>query len=395
VKKKYHPPCCNFFRNKDILLRFCLKRDRVLYIVQLKKIKAMKKRGLYCLLLFCNLISAQNLLDTSTWTVGTGSVTGFSSNGSSVENNRILGTNHLGENVVLWEAIPNAPGGADGGWNSTYHSVNYTKAYRYSVWIKKTNTTSGTTYFGCDEPSDKIKELSGVTNSNPYFWAGDLPRLERWYLLVGFVHESTYSSTTNVGAIYDGITGKKVQSIDDFKMSTGAISLRHRAYLYYDANASNRQYFYAPRMELVNGSEPTLEELLGVNPDSKVTFTYDTAGNQTNIVYCTDQSCTSSSKSGSKKGTASEENSIKTLGDVEVYPNPTKGEVVLRWENEAEDFVKTVTLIHLSNGANTRLPFKANLKSIEIDMTQFKEGVYVVSMKLKDGTAITKKIIKI
>ena len=131
--------------------------------------------------LLCSTVTSQNLINDISWVVGTGSVTGFSQNGSTSENSRIWGTNHLGESVVLWEATPDATSGADGGWNSSYYSVDYTKAYRYSVWIKKTNSTSGSTYFGCDEPSDKILRLDGTTNSNPYFWSGDLPRLNRWY----------------------------------------------------------------------------------------------------------------------------------------------------------------------------------------------------------------------
>ena len=343
--------------------------------------------------LLCSTVTSQNLINDISWVFGTGSVTGFSQNGSTSENSRIWGTNHLGESVVLWEATPDATSGADGGWNSSYYSVDYTKAYRYSVWIKKTNSTSGSTYFGCDEPSDKILRLDGTTNSNPYFWSGDLPRLNRWYMLVGFVHESSYDSATNSGAIYDGVTGQKVFTITDYKMNTGAVSLRHRAYLFYDTNTSNRQYFYAPRMEPVNGLEPTIAELLGVDPDSKITFTYDAAGNQTNVIYCSDESCIAS-KSEEKKDSF-EEAIVTTLGNLEIYPNPTKGEVIIRWEWEAEDFVTAITLIYLSNGVQKNLPFTANLKSIEIDMTSFIEGVYAVRLYLKDGTEITKKIVKI
>jgi hypothetical protein len=356
----------------------------------------MKKRELFFMMLFCNIMIAQNLLDTATWVVGTGSVMGFSINGDVSENSRDWGENHLGEEVVLWEAIPDDTSGPDGGWNSSYYSIDDTKAYRYSVWIKKTNSTSGSTYFGCDEPTDKILRLDGTTNSNPYFWAGDLPRLNRWYLLVGFVHESTYSGTTSVGAIYDGVTGEKSVTITDFKTNTGAVSLRHRAYLYYDTNIDNRQYFYAPRMEPVNGSEPTIEELLGVNPDATVTFTYDSAGNQTNVMYCSDQSCTVSSKTVDEKGKDRNKEVItEALRGLEIYPNPTRGEVLIRWGKEPEDFVTSVTLIHLSSGVETSLPFKSSFKSIEIDMTQFIEGVYAIRLNLKEGKDIVRKIIKI
>ena len=52
--------------------------------------------------------------------------------------------------------------------------------------------------------------------------------------------------------------------VESFKFQTTATQLRHRSYLYYDTNTSDRQYFYAPRMEVVNGNEPSIAELLGL-----------------------------------------------------------------------------------------------------------------------------------
>ena len=355
----------------------------------------MRKRELLCALLFCNALISQNLLDTSTWTIGSGSVTGFSQHGRTAENSRAYGKDRLGNNVILWKATPDATSGADGGWNSAYYSVDSNKPYRFSVWIKKTTSTSGTTYFGFDESSDKIRGLNGTSHDNPYFWSGDLPRLGRWYLLVGFVHESSYTSRASQGAIYDGVTGKIVKSIMDYKMESSAVTLRHRSHLSYDTNASNQQYFYAPRMELLSGSEPTIQDLLGVHPGSKVTFTYDVAGNQTHVLYCSDQSCTTSSKSAGKQKEVLKEAPLEMIGNVEIYPNPTKGAFVLRWENEAEDFVSRVTLTHIANGNQINLSFKANLKSIEVDMTSFMEGVYIVELHLKNGKRLAKKIVKI
>ena len=355
----------------------------------------MGKRVLLCALLLCNALISQNLLDTSTWTIGSGSVTGFSKYGRTAENSREYGKDRLGNNVILWKATPDVKRGADGGWNSAYYSVDSAKGYRFSVWIKKTNSTFGTTYFGFDESSDKIRGLNGTPHHNPYFWSGDLPRLGRWYLLVGFVHESTYTSRANQGAIYDGVTGKIVKRITDYKMESSAVSLRHRSYLSHDTNTFNRQYFYAPRMELVSGSEPTIQELLGVHPGSKVTFTYDVAGNQNHVLYCSDQSCTASSKLIGKQKEVLKETPLEMIGNVEIYPNPTQGAFVLRWENEAEDFVSKVTLTHIANGNQINLPFQANLKSIEVDMTSFTEGMYIVELQLKNGKRLAKKILKI
>ena len=84
-------------------------------------------------------------------------------------------------------------------------------------------------------------------------------------MLVGYVHGSTYNSNISYGGIYDSATGDKVLNITDYKLKNTVTAIRHRAYLYYDTNTSDRQYFYAPRMELVDGNEPELEQLLGLN----------------------------------------------------------------------------------------------------------------------------------
>lgn len=233
---------------------------------------------------------SQNLLNTSSWTVGSGSVTGFTANGTAPENVRELGLNHIGEKVVLWKAVADIQSNEDGGWNSSYHPIDNTKSYRFSVWIKKTNSYNGSSFFGCQQGSSSIDyysvlRLNGNFDNNPYFWSNDngssqLPHLNRWYLLVGFIHLKDYAQTTSQGAIYDSVTGELVQNITDFKFHSNTTEIRHRAYLYYDTNTNDRQYLYEPRIEIVNCSMPTVDQLLKINQNSKLLFGYDNAGNQ-------------------------------------------------------------------------------------------------------------------
>jgi len=209
----------------------------------------------------------QNLLDLSGWTIGEGSVTGFNQNGSTSENTREWGIGPHGNRVILWKASPDAVSGPDGGWVTSAVSVDHTKMYRLSIWIKKTNSMNGTTYFGCYTGPDPVLSLTGSANSNPYFRPSDPPSLDKWYLWVGFVHGSGDNSTTNYGAVYDGETGEKIWYNSDFKFQTTATALSHRAYLFYDTDLNDRQYFYAPRIDEVNGNEPTITELLGLVPN--------------------------------------------------------------------------------------------------------------------------------
>ncbi|MEX0275122.1 MAG: hypothetical protein AB3N16_12165 [Flavobacteriaceae bacterium] len=211
--------------------------------------------------------SQTNFLDTSTWTVGTGSVTGFSRNGTDAENVREIGLNPYGENAILWKAVPDASNNADGGWNGSYFPIDHTKTYRFTVWIKKTNSNDGRTYFGLYTRDANWNHttllLNGTPRSNAYFWYGDLPELDKWYLLVGYVHQSAYTGTSATGGIYDGTTGIKVLNAQlDFKFSTTATQFMHRAYLFYDTNTADRQFFWGPTIYEVNGQEPSIQELI-------------------------------------------------------------------------------------------------------------------------------------
>ena len=231
----------------------------------------------YLFLLFCLTcipMSSQNLLDTSTWTVGTGSVSGFYQNGATSENSREFGTDPFENSSVIWKGGNDASSNADGGWNTNYQNIDNTKTYRFVVWLKKTSSNEGYTYFGCQQwqsNSDtnvyphNILRLNGSINKNPYFWVGDLPQLNKWYMLVGYVHGSNYNSNLSYGGIYDPITRTKVVNITDYKFASSTTILRHRVYLYFDTNTSDRQYFFAPRMEIVDGDEPPIQELLGIN----------------------------------------------------------------------------------------------------------------------------------
>lgn len=208
---------------------------------------------------------AQNLIDPSTWTAGSGNTPGFYINGDPSENVREMGVGPQGNSVLLWKAIPDATSGKDGGWNTGNITISDTKTYRLTVWIKKTNSTQGTTYFGLNSRNagdlHTTLKLDGTPRPNAYFFSSDLPQLNKWYLLVAFVHKSSYTLTSNQGGVYD-VTGTKVASLTDYKFASGAVKLIHRNYLYYDTNTADRQYHYAPTVYEVNGSEPSIQSLI-------------------------------------------------------------------------------------------------------------------------------------
>ncbi len=361
---------------------------------------------LLCFSTFCSIFS-QNLLNTSSWAIGSGSVAGFGQNGSDAENSRELGHNHIGESVMLWKATPDTGNNQDGGWNTSYHAIDNTKSYRFSVWIKRTKSANGTTYFGWQSYISSVHHslnLNGSVNSNPYFWAGDLPKLDRWYLLVGFVHKSSYGSSSHLGKMYDGVTGEAVLNISDFKFAPTATKLLHRAYLYYDVSALSKQYFYEPRIDIINGTEPNINSLLSLNPDSKLIFAYDNAGNQKQRFYCEEgPSCNALDRDGNSKTKGvvvqsfdrdePEDKINKSAKNLDVYPNPTSGIIAIQYTSTSDSI--RLLRIYSSNGAVVH-EFSAfnSDTSNEIDFSDKPSGVYFFHFHFENSESITKRIIK-
>ena len=215
-----------------------------------------------------------NLLDTSTWTVGTGSATGFNRTGVDAENIREMGIGPHSSSVLLWKTVPGTTGSSGaGGWNSDYQNIDPTKTYRFAVWIKKMNSFDGTTYFRAraeDASGDLVvNKLDGFPHVNPYFWSGDPATLDKWYLLVGYMHHNSYSNTVSIGGVYDGVTGTKISDITDYKFQSTATKIYHSIWLTSNTNGADSQFYYDPTMYEVTGQEPTIQQLIDGPPDTQ------------------------------------------------------------------------------------------------------------------------------
>lgn len=216
--------------------------------------------------------SAQNFLDYSVWQPGQGTQGLFTKYGEDDENIRELGTNPYGDEAVLWRAQSNGDAKKqDGGIYTYLFPIDHQKNYRFSVWIKKQVSTSGNSYLGLhtyDNTSTRLTlTLDGTLNTNPYFWLGDLPELNKWYLVVGYMYASDYTGTVINSAVYDGTTGAKVANgRADYKFSPNATRMRLRTLLYNATDTSAFQHYYAPSVYEVNDQMPTIQEIL--NPST-------------------------------------------------------------------------------------------------------------------------------
>ncbi|RED26132.1 RHS repeat-associated protein [Flavobacterium cutihirudinis] len=202
-----------------------------------------------------------NLLDwKNNWTLGSGSVPFFNVNGGAVENVRIDGVNPFGKTDRLWRCVNDAASDNDGGWNTTDIPIDKTKAYRYAVWVKRTGGQNGITYHG----TKNVVKLDGSADNNPYFWYGNLPALDTWYLMVGMIHPSTYTGgDSGISGVYD-MAGNKVSlqgqgqgKSTDFKWSSTTESASFRSYLFYSTDVNVSQYFYNPVLQKMDDTDPS------------------------------------------------------------------------------------------------------------------------------------------
>jgi len=204
----------------------------------------------------------KNIVDYTNWVVGTtGSQPTWTANGSSAENSIVEDLAPNGTKQPIWLGQPSPAGEADGGFNGTYYNIDNTKMHRFSVWIRRTVIGNGTFYHGL---SAVLNRSNGVANSNPYFnYDGWTRPANEWFLFVGHLYPAgsgTGGSHPDSG-VYD-INGNKVgNSLSDYTCSATTTSVNTRAYLYYSTDTSTRQQFFAPRIDCLDGTEPSIQSL--------------------------------------------------------------------------------------------------------------------------------------
>lgn len=209
-------------------------------------------------------------IDRTTWTAGSGAAPGFNLNGVTNENYRLNMTNPWGNTAIGWEARPivGSPTDADGGWNGDLFPIDNSKIYRFSVWVKRSVVGDGRFYLGLNGFNNAtntgvVRLSTGATETNPYFYHGVDFKQDEWMLVVGHVFPYTHNGTTlhPQSGVYK-LNGDVLPILDDYKWLANSTHALHRSYLYYTANAATRQQFMYPRVDVLDGSEPSIQDLL-------------------------------------------------------------------------------------------------------------------------------------
>ena len=218
---------------------------------------------------------ANSVINSTSWSLGSGSATGYSQNGATVENERVTGTDPFGRSATVWETRPTGTTDADGGWNSDWFNIDSTKLHRFSVWVKRTTDTSGGTfYFGLYGNNGIRRTDNNAVEGNPYWdcrGTGGFVK-DVWYLVTGhcYPYNTIYTGQHPESGIYTVAGGTtKVASIDacnigaDVKWAGIDVTQTiHRCYHYYCADSTTRLQLFDPRIDVIGGTEPSIANLL-------------------------------------------------------------------------------------------------------------------------------------
>lgn len=224
------------------------------------------------------------ILDYTVWEDGqTGSITPFSCNGSTTENSRQLGLDPWGKETVIWIATPDQTSGADGGWDSSSFQIDNTKLYRFSTWIWRNKNGNGTTYLGCHgygSTNGVLNRSNGQNNTNPYFYqTSAAPVQGQWELWVGHIWpqgSGTGSNHSDSGRYT--IDGRIGDISADYVWRAESTSANHRSYLYYCTDITVRQHWVYPRVDICDGTEPSINELISGFDSNHIEYIRDKGG---------------------------------------------------------------------------------------------------------------------
>ena len=226
---------------------------------------------------------SQNLIDTdlNEWELGQGATASFSEFGGN--NERVTVAGPFGSQVTVWRASSMATttnSGASGGWIHKGVNINTSKTYRIAYWMKSTGSTicnnNAAFYTVPTEGGSNVSPLLIGTNLERY-WPSvynlELPT-DKWVLIVGYVYGKNVTTYDLPSGVFDPITfnpnsPSPILSTNNHKFPANytALNLRLRNSLW-NCMQGEIQYSYLPRIEEINGQEPTIQELLGAANNS-------------------------------------------------------------------------------------------------------------------------------
>ena len=239
-----------------------------------------------------NIVPRPSLVDPTAWVVTPFGTTPGSwpegwqgLNGSPSENAIISETDPVkllnpdaNNEELHWVCKAEAAGGPAGGFRSATTPVDNTKKYRVVIYVRNDglNASAARIYSGLYGMLGTVNKgveylHTGASTTNAYFWSGDFSLMDEWYAIVGYIHPAgtpTSPIVNNESGIYlvrDGtMTKQSFGNVYDFRFSEAfdVDGLVTRVYQYYPNSPLDQKTIMCPTLELVDGTEGSLNDIL-------------------------------------------------------------------------------------------------------------------------------------
>ena len=235
-----------------------------------------------------------SLIDFSNWAVGTMPPSGYASYGDAGENAMVQDEGPFGSFRAIWSSPGNdAASDSDGGWHTANFTIDPTKLYRFSVWVKRPVVGNGKFtlgFHGMDSNGSNVGAISnvgsgGTADTNPYFdasfWTDDglstgTPlEANKWFLVVGhvFPYDNTDYGLHADSGWYEAYSATEVRENINWQLVSGisydyrwvdanSDEAKHRSFLVYSTDTTTSQQWAMPRVDLIDGTEPSILELV-------------------------------------------------------------------------------------------------------------------------------------
>jgi hypothetical protein len=206
---------------------------------------------------------------------------GYTRVGTVTANEVSYKTGPSGRQETVWHGKNHSTNRTSSGFNNNIGfitptvSIDRTKLYRYSVWVNRAVMFSREVYFGNN--TTVLKRSDGSVDTNPYFTRNDpsssayVGKQNQWILVVGHIypegsgtgsnHPNSGFYLPNSGTTYAGLDASFGDKIWSSTSTSGSL----RVFLYGADTLGEDVRFARPRIEVVDGSEISIEDLTSGN----------------------------------------------------------------------------------------------------------------------------------
>lgn len=207
-------------------------------------------------------VLSQNLLNTDSWNPENPiTEQGEFQSWGDPSNEVITASNPFGNQVPIWQTScdGNFPGFA-----VQNISIDYNATYRFTVWVKMTNSdTHNYALKASSTASDGFIRGDGSTIKDAYFTSWKLPVRDSWFLVVGYIKGNGSSQSFPDKGIYKEATFEQSSlNYETFRFNTTSNKITITTITFNSTDSNDKAFYYDPRVEMLNGQQPSIDELL-------------------------------------------------------------------------------------------------------------------------------------